>query len=147
MTRRFGEPVIHGQKYTPRPGVYGIITHQNNVLLTAQSGEWQLPGGGVDQGEHPIHALHREVIEETGWKIAKPVKLGTFKRYCFMPEYNMWAEKICHIYNAQAVYPLCDPLEPDHIAMMVPLDLAADMLAVEGDAFFMAQWCAGHLGG
>lgn len=31
-----------------------------------ESGQWTLPGGGVDHGEHPATALAREMYEETG---------------------------------------------------------------------------------
>ena len=144
MTRRFGEAVLPKQSYTPRPGVYGIISHGDQVLLTSQSGEWQLPGGRIDPGEQPVHALHREAKEETGWKIAAPRKLGAFRRFCYMPEYDLWAEKICHVYHALAIYPVCPPTEPDHIAIMVPRDMAADLLAVEGDAYFIQRWAQGH---
>jgi ADP-ribose pyrophosphatase YjhB (NUDIX family) len=42
------------------------------VLLTRMrwSGRWALPGGGIDIGEHPDHALNREVLEETGFRLA-----------------------------------------------------------------------------
>ncbi|WP_213452798.1 NUDIX hydrolase [Rhizomonospora bruguierae] len=55
-----------------RIGAYGIIRDGDRVLLTRGSpqcefpGVWQLPGGGVGQGEHPADAVVREVGEETG---------------------------------------------------------------------------------
>lgn len=33
-------------------------------------GVWQIPGGGVDQGEHPADAVVREFLEETGLVVA-----------------------------------------------------------------------------
>lgn len=33
-------------------------------------GWWQLPGGGVEHGEHPMAAVVREVGEETGYRVA-----------------------------------------------------------------------------
>ncbi|MFI1966907.1 NUDIX hydrolase [Streptomyces pathocidini] len=40
---------------------------------------WELPSGGVDEGEDLVHALHREVEEETGLVIASIVEyLGHF---------------------------------------------------------------------
>jgi 8-oxo-dGTP diphosphatase len=60
-------------KQRRRIGVYGICRDEaGRVLLvrqaphTANAGAWQLPGGGVDHGEDPLHALVREFREETG---------------------------------------------------------------------------------
>ena len=73
--RRFGNVPNLEKKYIRRPGVYAILTRGDQILLTYQEEpdfEFQLPGGGVDKGENPIQALHREVLEETGWLISKP---------------------------------------------------------------------------
>ncbi|MGO8863729.1 MAG: NUDIX hydrolase [Acidimicrobiales bacterium] len=56
-----------------RIAAYGLcVDPQGRVLLTRAApslslrGRWFLPGGGVDHGEHPTDALHREMEEETG---------------------------------------------------------------------------------
>lgn len=36
----------------------------------ALAGGWELPGGKVDPGESPLSALHREITEELGVRIA-----------------------------------------------------------------------------
>ena len=96
MIRRYGESVRTGQRYTRRPGVYAVLLRGNSVLVTHQAEpvpEFQLPGGGIDAGEHPIAALHREVFEETGWKIEIGQRVGAFRRFTYMPEYDKWAER------------------------------------------------------
>ena len=71
--RRWGEAVERGRSYRRRPGAYAILWRDGELLLTFQAEpkpEVQLPGGGIDPGESPFRALHREVREETGWSIA-----------------------------------------------------------------------------
>lgn len=99
--------------------------------------EFQLPGGGIDPGESPIQALHREVFEETGWSIAAPRKFGIFRRFVFMPEYDRWAEKICHIYVARPCRRLGPPRETGHSAVWMPARDAAHMAGNPGDAHFL----------
>ncbi|MFP1643634.1 NUDIX hydrolase [Pontitalea aquivivens] len=141
MIRRFGETVKRGQRYALRPGAYAVLRQGHRVLVTHQSWpqpEFQLPGGGIDPGESAIRALHREVREETGWIIARPVRLGAFRRFTFMPEYDRWAEKLCTIYAARPVRPVGPPTEPGHRAVWLPLDEALDALGNEGDRHFLA---------
>ncbi len=138
--RRYGECVKKKIKYRIRVSVYGIIFVGNKILLTDQDGEEiQLPGGGVDQGEHKIHALIREVREETGWKINPIRHIGSYQRFVFMPEYALWAQKICHIYYCKGIYPLSNPLEKSHIAILTTPDLAVKLLNNQGDKSFLSR--------
>lgn len=142
MIRRFGDPVVAGQKYRIRPGAYAVLRLGGDVLLTYQEepdAEFQLPGGGIDPGESTMQALHREVFEETGWSIAAPRRLGAFRRFAYMPEYDKWAEKICHIYLARPVRRLGPPREPGHTAVWVPVHEAAGLVGNPGDRHFLHQ--------
>jgi 8-oxo-dGTP diphosphatase len=139
VIRRFGESVRQGQKYRVRRGVYAVLIRDGDVLITHQAEpepEFQLPGGGIDPGESPIRALHREVFEETGWSIATPRRLGAFRRFTYMPEYDKWAEKLCTIFVARPVRRLGPPSEPGHRALWVPAAQAADILDNAGDRHF-----------
>lgn len=142
MIRRFGEPVRSGQTYRPRPGVYAILLRGSDILMTYQEDprpELQLPGGGIDPGESPLPALHREVWEETGWTMSQPRRLGAYRRFTYMPEYDKWAEKICTIYLARPVLRLGPPTEAGHSPVWVPLADAAGMADVEGERQFLAS--------
>jgi len=143
MIRRFGEPPRHDQAYVRRLGVYAILPLGGSLLLTHQSSPWpefQLPGGGMDPGESPIMALHREVAEETGWKIAAPRRIGVFRRFAYMPEYDLFAEKMCLIYVARPVRQLHAPTEAGHTAAWKPQAVAARALGNAGDRHFVGQW-------
>ena len=142
MIRRYGEPVKAGRLYTRRPGVYAILLRGDHILATHQAEpvpEFQLPGGGIDRGEQPIAALHREVFEETGWKIAVTRRLGAFRRFTFMPEYDLWAEKLCSVYLARPVRPLGPPSEAGHTAVWLPVDEALLRLGNPGDRAMLAS--------
>jgi 8-oxo-dGTP diphosphatase len=141
MIRRYGEPVKPGQRYRRRPGVYAVLVRGNSILTTFQQApvpELQLPGGGIDAGEQPVAALHREVIEETGWKIGLIRRIGAFRRFTYMPEYDLWAEKLCTVYLARPVLCLGPPSEAGHTAVWLPVDDAVARLGNPGDRAMLA---------
>lgn len=147
MIRRVGQPPRSDRSYRLRHGVYAILPHAGGLLVTLQQApepEMQLPGGGIDPGESPLRALHREVMEETGWTIAAPRRMGAFRRFVYMPEYDMWAEKLCTIYIARPVRAICAPTEEGHAPLIVDPSVATIELGNEGDRMFVSRW-AGSL--
>ncbi len=142
MIRRFGQPRQNGRRYRLRRGVYAVLLRGASVLVTHQAEpkpEFQLPGGGIDPGESVLRALHREVREETGWSIAPARRLGAFRRFTYMPEYDLWAEKLCDIWLARPLRLLGPPTEPGHAAVWLSPEEALARLAVEGDRHFLAR--------
>lgn len=140
MIPRFGENIVAAQRYRLRPGAYVILRRGNLVLLTHQAApvpELQLPGGGIDPGEQPVAALHREVLEETGWTMRLERRLGAFRRFTYMPEYDRWAEKLCTIYLGAPGVRRGLPSEPGHMAVWLPKREAAELLGNAGDRHFM----------
>ena len=111
------------------------------ILLTNQNEEEiQLPGGGIDEGEHYITALVRETFEETGWKIQPIKRLGFFHRFVYMPEYSKWAQKVCHIYICKGLYNLTSPLEKGHKAILMKPREAVRLLESPGDRIFVKNY-------
>ncbi len=140
MMRRYGDKPREGQAYTPRPGVYVLLPRGDEILLTRQNGTVvDIPGGGIDEGENTLPALYREVMEETGWSIAAPRRLGAYRRFTFMPDYGFHAEKISHIYVARPVRQICAPLEANHEPFFHPITAAAYELENTGDADFIKR--------
>jgi 8-oxo-dGTP diphosphatase len=61
-----------------RVGAYGVCRDSAGRVLLARNsdlsefpGLWTLPGGGVEQGEHPDDAVVREFEEETGFLVRR----------------------------------------------------------------------------
>jgi 8-oxo-dGTP diphosphatase len=141
MIRRFDEFPCKDKRYVTRHGVYAIIKKERKLLITFQGdphNEHQLPGGGVDVGESHLQTLHREALEETGWIISPKRRLGAFQRFTYMPEYNLWARKVCHIYFCRAVMGKTKPLHDDHSPLWINPQSALNMLYNSGDKHFVA---------
>nr|WP_198423996.1 NUDIX domain-containing protein [Microlunatus antarcticus] len=68
------DPPVVRQRFA----AYAVVESELGLLateysdLTAVSGRWGMPGGGIDEGEAPVAAVVREVHEETG----QPVDVG-----------------------------------------------------------------------
>lgn len=142
MIKRVGVPPHKDRHYRLRPGVYAILPLEWRFLMTAETRpelDVQLPGGGIDPGEHPLHALHREVLEEVGWRISAPRRLGAFRRFVFMPEYDLWAEKLCTVYVARPVYQIADPVEKHHATLVLSGSQAIEALGNDGDRMFLKK--------
>ncbi|MBA3427420.1 MAG: NUDIX domain-containing protein [Actinobacteria bacterium] len=65
----------------PVPGAQAVVERDGRVLLGRRrsdpsAGLWDLPGGFVDEHEHPLEALERELREETGLAIEPTEFLG-----------------------------------------------------------------------
>jgi len=137
--RRFGPPPTPGQHYRDRPGVYAVILDGAEMLITEQNGDLLLPGGGIEAGESVIAALHREVWEETGWRVAPVRRLGVFRRYTWLYEEKYRCRKTAHIYLCHAIRRLGPPVEPDHVPVWMRAGLAVSKLEQDGERMFAAR--------
>ena len=55
--------------------VYVVVKNKDRMLvLRRKDGFWEFPGGGVDWGEDPENSAVREVKEETGLAIRRPLQ-------------------------------------------------------------------------
>ena len=67
-----------------KDGASALIIHKNKVLLFLRDdtptisypNHWGLPGGGIDEGETPVEAIKRELVEEVSYSPEKLVLIG-----------------------------------------------------------------------
>ena len=143
VMRRFGPPPDPTRSYVNRIGAYGIIRLGDRLLLTEQDAEEreiQLPGGGVDPGEGAVAALARECLEETGWTIRVIRRLGAYQRFTYMPEYRIWARKVCHVYLCRPGPRHGAPRDPQHRAVWLPIGAAVAALSIDGERHFVRRF-------
>jgi ADP-ribose pyrophosphatase YjhB (NUDIX family) len=66
------------------PTVGALVVGDGGRVLLARrahapfAGYWDLPGGFLEEGEHPLDALRRELREETGLEVAPDRFLGAW---------------------------------------------------------------------
>ena len=68
------------------------------VMHFTAIGSYKLPGGGIDEGEDTIAALHREIREETGYEITDIKELGEVVEY----RYYCGMHQVSYCYTATA---------------------------------------------
>ncbi|MEO7070981.1 MAG: NUDIX domain-containing protein [Nostocoides sp.] len=70
-----------------RIAAYAFVSSSRGLLLTElsdatnASGQWNLPGGGLDEGEPVDDALRREIWEEAGQRVDKATLLGVLSSH------------------------------------------------------------------
>ena len=69
---------------SPAPAASALcVDEDGRILLTRRAwepyaGMWDIPGGFVDEEEHPLDALRRELVEETGLEVEPTEWFGAF---------------------------------------------------------------------
>ncbi|MFI5935642.1 NUDIX hydrolase [Actinoplanes sp. NPDC051494] len=93
-----------------RIGAYGLcrddagrVLLARNSVLSAFTGLWTLPGGGVEQGEHPDDTIVREFQEETGFRVRVTALQSVTADVFRLPHTDMWEHTDRIIYAVEIV--------------------------------------------
>ena len=108
-----GERFDHHVVRLPRPAV-GTVVHDDarGLLLLyrhrfiTDTWGWEIPAGGVDDGEPLVDAAAREVLEETGWRPGPVRPLGRYH-----PS-NGLSDQAFHVFAAEGAAHVGDPSDP-----------------------------------
>ena len=108
---------LPGKRYLDRPSVYGLAFDDRARLLVVRvpsKEQLVLPGGGVDSGEEPVAALHREIHEETGFAVRVAGLLGRANEFIVTKKKGKAHNKLGTFYLVALKAKLGPPLEADH---------------------------------
>lgn len=87
-----------------------VIIKDNKMLLVREKAEntWETPGGRVEVGEKVEQALHREVLEETGYEIeiVAPVSISIGETHAVKG-----LKKVCAVFEANLGKKVAEPEE------------------------------------
>ncbi|MEO8418875.1 MAG: Nudix family hydrolase [Methylophilaceae bacterium] len=139
-----------------------VLLRQDGQVLLAQrpagkpwAGWWEFPGGKIEEGESPYHALQRELEEELGTQAVeaspwltrsfdypeKTVKLHFFivRRWTDEPHGREGQQLVWQSPANLTVSPMLPANEPILSALTLPSVYAITNLAEMGEAVFFAQ--------
>jgi 8-oxo-dGTP diphosphatase len=136
------DPILAAGAVLWRPTAKGIDAGSIEVCVVHRPAydDWSLPKGKLEEGEHPLLAGLREVLEETGLHGDPRLRLPdvSYTLPDGVPKtVQFWAMRA----GDAAAVPIADPTEVDEIAWLTPAQ-AARRLSYPADAELVARVAA-----
>lgn len=138
---------MSGNEKIIRPAAYAWILKDDMVLLCRlcedhNMGQWTLPGGGLDFGEHPEAGCRREVFEETGLEV-NLTRLLAVDTVCGPSKAGeMYSIRIIYQAEADSDELVAEVGGSTDLPEWVPLDAIGEKNAVELVRTALAAWKA-----
>jgi 8-oxo-dGTP diphosphatase len=137
---QFGKRIA-GNNYTYRPGAYAVVfdADQRVAAVKNRHGYYFLLGGGIEPNETIDEALHREVLEESGYDSHIYHKLGEAIE-CFWAEIEQrYFEVHGHFYAASFKQRVREPVDDDHVLVWLTAEEAVKQLCRQSQAWAVRQ--------
>jgi len=120
------------KKYIKRPGAYGIICNDDDLIaiIKTEAGYF-LPGGGIENEESPEECLKRECLEEIGAEISALDNFAYGNYYFHSTTSNADMESMGHLFTCQIDKFLEVKTETDHELIWLETEQAINLLYLE----------------
>lgn len=107
-----------------------VFLDDTMLLLMKTNGDWVLPKGRIENGEHRSQAALREVLEETDVKATIHEYLGTINYQFHNTWHNHMTSKTVHWYLMTTRSTHCNPQREEgfKLAKFVPIDDVLEMM-------------------
>ena len=108
--------------YLFRVSLKAVILNENNqVLIVKEHGRdwWDIPGGGLDHGEHVKEALARELYEEVGYEGDFEYEVILVEDPRFQKSHNLYQMRITFVVKPER-YEFSVGADSDEIMFMSP---------------------------
>ncbi len=120
------------KKYIQRPGAYGIIKNDNNLIAVVKTKTgYFLPGGGIENGESPEECLKRECLEEIGAEISVFDNFVNGNYYFYSTIANAEMESLGYFFICKIDKFLKVKTEADHKLIWLKMEKAISSLYLD----------------